>query len=1537
MAENTGSNEDMEFNDKNLLQLVPVSIWEVDCSKLNNMLDDLKVNGVTNFNAYFLDHHDSFSNLIRTITTVNVNDYSIIMYEARDKAELLGSVDRIFTPESIMAFKNAIIAFLEGESYFEVESTSQTLNGRMLNVLMKIRFPDAPEQLKKVIISIVDITRLKAMDVSVKQDSTIVSILAGLASRFLQPFLSKQDICEIALEYGLSLTSSENGMVLVFEESSLDIKAYASRGIVPTFFNFENMQNKEEAFENIMNKKESCFTNDTGDRSCLPDEDAMGITINRYLHVPVIASDQLIGHIILANSTRDYNNVDTLSIEQLAHVFTLAVLKFRAERKLQESETRYRDLVEQQTDLIVRWHINGQMTFGNEVYTQFFNLSQDEIKEASFFSIFPKSDLKIIIEWINSISPDHDSLITESQTQKLDGEIVWMQWVHRAIFNEKEEVLEIQSVGRYTTERKKYESELQSRIRLEQLTGIISSNFINLPPEKIDVGITQTLSLIGNLLDIDRGFVILFNDDVSKGIITHQWIAKGITSPFSKGHEILLDHCDWLIEAITKRNLIEFQDVSLLSTDERACMDQVLSADARFFGIVPVIFQHKIIGIFGIETSYDQLLQNLHLNTFLKVVAEIISLAIHRKSTELALRESEERYKNLFDYMRSGVAIVEGCDGGNDFRIKDLNKTSEIIENVKRDEIIGKLITEVFPGIREMGLLDVFRRVYATGIEEELAAALYTDERITGWRENFVYRLTTGEIVAVYNDVTEKVEKEQRIKIAEDNLRRSEEKYRLITEESNDFISVVSREYKFEYINEAYERLLGYKIEELIGRSGLGFIHPDDVKHALTVFAHLRGMSKEEEMIELRLRHKDGHYIFFEVKAKNIIFSDMPGLLLIGRDITDRKIATEKLEESEERYRIMLENASDMVSVLDENMLTEYVNENETKLLGFEKQELIGSSALDRIHPDEMTRVIETFKESFERGEGSGEIRIRHKDGHYIWFDIKGKTFVGKDGKKWALFLSRDISESRKLKEELLQLNQELGDSEKKHRLILDSTAEAIYGIDTKGNCTFCNRSLLRLLGYDQPEELIGKNMHELIHYNRADGTSYPLEACTLFASFRKGKKLHSEDEVFWKADGTSFPAECWSYPQKKGGFVTGAVVTFIDITERKHMESALKESERRFRELSDFLPMPIFETDLNLNIMYCNQAAFTMFGYVEYDLQKGLNIKDTIIEEDIAKAAEVFNLLARGEKIEGIGREYTGVKKDGTLLPVLINTSAIFKNNKPDGFEGFILDYSDKKRVEELKDELISFNQELEQRVEARTKDLEVAQEKLIRQEKLAAAGKISSTISHELRNPLAAISNSIYYLNMKLGDADEKIRKHVELIQAEVERSRQIITNLLDFTRIKPPEFSKVSLSNVIKTSLSHVTIPDNVSIETGDTTNDIQLEIDPDLMQQAFINIITNAFQAMPQGGNLYITIGSLGEQVTVAFKDSGVGIPPENIQKLFEPLFTTKKSGIGLGLALVKDIIDKHGGEIIVESDAGIGTTFTIIIPFKQGPV
>jgi len=141
-----------------------------------------------------------------------------------------------------------------------------------------------------------------------------------------------------------------------------------------------------------------------------------------------------------------------------------------------------------------------------------------------------------------------------------------------------------------------------------------------------------------------------------------------------------------------------------------------------------------------------------------------------------------------------------------------------------------------------------------------------------------------------------------------------------------------------------------------------------------------------------------------------------------------------------------------------------------------------------------------------------------------------------------------------------------LQDSEERVRLLLDSTAEAIYGIDLKGNCTFANRASQRMLGYEKAEQLLGQNMHDLLHHTRVDGSPYPVAECHIFQAFRKGEGTHVDDEVLWRADGTSFPAEYWSYPVRRKGEVVGAVVTFLDISERKHAEDVLRTSEERFR-----------------------------------------------------------------------------------------------------------------------------------------------------------------------------------------------------------------------------------------------------------------------------------------------------------------------------------------------------------------------------------
>ena len=151
-----------------------------------------------------------------------------------------------------------------------------------------------------------------------------------------------------------------------------------------------------------------------------------------------------------------------------------------------------------------------------------------------------------------------------------------------------------------------------------------------------------------------------------------------------------------------------------------------------------------------------------------------------------------------------------------------------------------------------------------------------------------------------------------------------------------------------------------------------------------------------------------------------------------------------------------------------------------------------------------------------------------------------------------------------------------LHESEGRIRLLLDSTAEAIFGIDRDGNITFCNPATLRLLGHEKVDDLLGKSAHAVMHHSRADGTPYPIEQCAIATSLRRGEGIHSDDETFWRAEGTSFPAEFWAYPIRKEGEAVGSVVTFLDITERKRAQAALLEAkeaaEEGSRAKSEFL-----------------------------------------------------------------------------------------------------------------------------------------------------------------------------------------------------------------------------------------------------------------------------------------------------------------------------------------------------------------------------
>lgn len=253
----------------------------------------------------------------------------------------------------------------------------------------------------------------------------------------------------------------------------------------------------------------------------------------------------------------------------------------------------------------------------------------------------------------------------------------------------------------------------------------------------------------------------------------------------------------------------------------------------------------------------------------------------------------------------------------------------------------------------------------------------------------------------------------------------------------------------------------------------------------------------------------------------------------------------------------------------------------------------------------------------------------------------------------------------------------------------------------------------------------------------------------------------------------------------------------------------------------------------------------------------------------------------------------------------------------------------------ERSRQELIILNEELEMRVESRTQELEKAQEELLAKERLAVLGQLSGGISHELRSPLSAILNSATFLKMTLDTTDNDVAAAIDTIESEVGHSVRTVDSLLGLAKPRSPAREDVNVNELIEDILSKVRPTEEVTVKTELEPKLPFISADPFQLKQAFSNVVVNAYQAMPEGGTLTVVSTPEGtEWVSIVFKDTGSGIPEEHMGRLFEPLFTTKTKGIGLGLTITKMLIEAQGGRIEVESEPAMGSTFTIRLPQPQ---
>jgi len=388
------------------------------------------------------------------------------------------------------------------------------------------------------------------------------------------------------------------------------------------------------------------------------------------------------------------------------------------------------------------------------------------------------------------------------------------------------------------------------------------------------------------------------------------------------------------------------------------------------------------------------------------------------------------------------------------------------------------------------------------------------------------------------------------------------------------------------------------------------------------------------------------------------------------------------------------------------------------------------------------------------------------------------------------------------------------------------------------------------------------------------------------------------------------------------------------DMYKRKQAEASLAESVSKLRE-SEEKYNRFFQTSMDCTFITSfdgywidlNDAAVELFGFSSREELMQVRIPDLY-----ANSEDRVEHIRRVREC-GYAREIPIdlLKKDGSLMHTLITTVPFHdRQGKTIGFQGTIRDVTGRRLMEE---ELRRLNAELEQKVEERTGQLIEAQEELIRKEKLSILGQLAGTVSHELRNPLGVMNNAVYLLNMVLTDADEMIREYLGIIKNEIDNSQRIINDLLDFARTKQPQPQEVDVGRLVNESLEKSVVPENIAVRTEIPDTLPTLMTDPHQMGQVLQNLITNAIQARPAGGSLTVKAEEEREArfVRISILDTGKGISPEGMKKLFQPLYTTKKMGIGLGLVVCKDLVEVNNGRIEVESEEGKGATFRVVLP------
>ncbi len=877
-----------------------------------------------------------------------------------------------------------------------------------------------------------------------------------------------------------------------------------------------------------------------------------------------------------------------------------------------------------------------------------------------------------------------------------------------------------------------------------------------------------------------------------------------------------------------------------------------------------------------------------------------------RRRAEEALRQSEERYRDLVE--NSGLLIgthdVEG-------RFLSLNRATWKFFGVNNtQDLLGRHIRDlVAPDVR--GKFDQYlQRVIQEGRAQGLMRVRLPGgvERLLEF-DNSLRTDTPGQpgvIRYIARDVTERRQAERKI-------RESEERFRLIAEKSTDMIGRYSATGDVLYLSPAVVRILGREPEDCVGRSIYEFFHVEDVEEVRRAHTALLN-SPLTQNVTYRCRHKDGHYVWCESNARLVRQpSGAQEILAITRDVSERREADEALRESEERYRDLFENANDIVFTTDlQGNLTSFNKAGEL-VTGYTREEVLEKGAFASFTP-EFRKIVREMLEKKLTGKSKTqyELELTAKEGHQLILEISVRL-ITKNGKPSGVQgIARDITERKRADAERAKLMKDLESERTLLQGVLRQMPAGVLIVEApSGKVILVNEQAAHIMRRSQQELRDGVKF-EFFHLA---GKRYQPHEWPLTRAIDAGEVMASEVLQTRRSDGAVITLQVEAAPvRNKRGRIVAGVMAFNDITERRFAEEQIREQAALLNCAQDAIAVQ----DLEGRVLFWNRGAERLYGWTSAEVLNQRLDELIYANADARRFSEILRQLQEKDEYKDEQRQRTKDQRE-----IIVESRYTLVRDEISRPKSVLVINTD-----------ITSRQQLETQV--------------LRMQRMESIGSLASGIAHDLNNALAPILMALYTLQQRF--TDQNSQHWLSLIRKSAERSRDLVDQVLTFARGASGERLPLDLDELLLdlAGILNETLPKNVKLNTSIPDNLWPLTGDKTQIHQVLMNLCINARDAMPTGGVLTVKAENVqlkqedvwtyegvkpGPFVRVTVTDTGTGMSPEVIDRIFEPFYTTKEpgKGSGLGLSTASGIVRGHGGYIEVKSELGKGSRFIVCLP------